>query len=145
MSANQKRDPFSGTWAFVPGESKWPGSMRTYWIQEIICAGDRVHVTERIVTASDELLTHHIDAAFDGREYVVAGSALAETIAYTRRSPSCIEGIARKAGRIIFREAVSLSTNGDRMVQTVSFATANGQPLQGTAVFHRDVTRIVQR
>lgn len=137
MSAALDPDPFSGTWVFVPGESQWPGPPPRTWVQEIACSTDRIQIVERIVSVAGEHASHSVNAGFDGREYAVVGSAVIETIAYTRPDRSRIDGVARKAGRVVFSEVIAAAAERGRLTQTIIFASPGGQPVQGIAVFHR--------
>jgi hypothetical protein len=130
-------DPFTGTWAFVPAESHWPGPPPRSWLQDITCSAERIHVVERIESATGEHTSHSVDAAFDGREYAVTGSAQVETIAYTRPERSRIDGVGRKAGRVVFSEVIAVAPERGRLTQTIVFARAGGEPVQGIAVFQR--------
>ena len=137
MRTHPQPDPFSGTWTLVPGDSQWPGPPPRVWAQDITCDADHLLVGERIVAATGEPTDHQIDARFDGHEYDVIGSALVDTIAYTRSAPLRIEGVARKSRRIVFHEIIAVSTDHRRLTQTISFADPNGQTIDATAVFER--------
>jgi hypothetical protein len=130
-------DPFTGSWVFVPDESHWPGPLPRSWLQDITCSAERIRVVERIESATGDHTSHSVDAGFDGREYAVAGSAQVETIAYTRPERSRIDGVGRKAGRVVFSEVIAVAPERGRLTQSIVFARASGEPVQGIAVFQR--------
>jgi hypothetical protein len=137
MAPHPESDPFSGSWVFVPDESHWPGPPPRSWVQDITCSAERIRVVERIESDTGEHTSHVVDAEFDGREYAVAGSAQVETIAYTRPEESRIDGVARKAGRVVFSEVIAVAPERGRLTQTIVFARTSGEPVQGIAVFKR--------
>jgi hypothetical protein len=81
---------------------------------------------------------HAIDARFDGAEYAVTGSPLVDTMAYARPAPHRIDGIARKADVVVFRETIIVSDDGETMAAMVAIQRPGGGTVESVAVFHRD-------
>ena len=76
-----KGDPFTGFWSLVPGESKLAGPMPRRWTETLDVGEDTISVREEIAGADGHTLTVTVDASFDGRDYDVTGSPLADVIA----------------------------------------------------------------
>ena len=80
----------------------------------------------------------HVQARFDGQDYEVAGSPIADKIAYTRINSHCISGIGRKSGSVSVYETVSVSADGNTLTQDFSLHMAGRVIASGIAVFERE-------
>ena len=76
------RDPFTGTWRFCAEKSDAAG-VRS-WVQWIEVVGEEIRVREEVESAAGAKANVLIEARFDGKDYPVTGSSLADAIAYTR-------------------------------------------------------------
>jgi hypothetical protein len=130
-------DPFTGDWTLDPDASRLSVPAPEEWTQAIEASAEGLRVRERIVGAAGAVTEHAIDARFDGAEYAVTGSPLVETMTYTRPGPRRIDGVARKAGVVIFRETVVVSDDGDTMAAMVAIQRPDGTTIESVAVFSR--------
>ena len=94
-----KGDPFSGFWTLVPEESKLAGPLPRRWTETLDVGNDAISVREEIAGADGRTLTVTVDASFDGRDYSVSGSPLADVIAYTRPDPRRIDAVDPASAR----------------------------------------------
>jgi hypothetical protein len=132
-----KGDPFSGFWTLVPGESKLAGPMPRRWTETLDVAEETISVKEEIAGADGRTLVVTVDGAFDGHDYRVNGSPLADVIAYTRPGPHRIDGVAKKDGRVVLTESVTVSEDGRTLTMGYVMRLPDGRDVASIAVFKR--------
>jgi hypothetical protein len=132
-----KKDPFSGFWTLVPGESKLAGPMPRRWTEMLDVGEETISVKEEIAGADGRTLVVTVDGAFDGRDYRVNGSPLADVIAYTRPGPHRIDGVAKKDGRVVLTESVTVSEDGRTLTMGYVMRLPDGRDVTSVAVFKR--------
>jgi hypothetical protein len=132
-----KGDPFSGFWTIVPGESRLAGPMPGRWTETLDVGEETIRVREEITGADGLTLTVTVDASFDGREYTVTGSPLVDVIAYTRPSRLRIDGVAKKDGRVVLTESVTVSEDGCALTMGYVMRLPDGRDVTSVAVFKR--------
>jgi hypothetical protein len=132
-----KGDPFTGFWTLVPAESKLAGSVPRRWTEMLDVDDDTISVREEIAGADGRTLTVTVDALFDGRDYDVTGSPLAEVIAYTRPARYRIDGVAKKDGRVVLTESVTVSVDGRALTMGYVMRLPDGRDVTSIAVFKR--------
>jgi hypothetical protein len=132
-----QRDLFSGNWIFSPERSKLSSATPKIWIQEIDSTIDELRVREKITTAAGSEMTVTIQARFDGKEYPVSGSAVADQIAYTRLDRCNICGTARKSGKLSLRETLTAAPDGHLLTVRYSIYDAAREVANGVAVFEK--------
>jgi hypothetical protein len=131
------RDPFSGFWALVPGESKLAGPMPRRWTETLEVGEDTISIREEITGADGRAIVVTVDAAFDGRDYSVTGSPLVDVMTYTRPSPLRIDGVGRKGGRVVLTESVTVSEDGRSLTMGYVMRLPDGRDVTSVAVFKR--------
>jgi hypothetical protein len=132
-----KGDPFSGFWTLVPGESKLAGPMPRRWTETLDVGEQTISVKEEIAGADGRTLIVTVDGAFDGRDYHVNGSPLADVIAYTRPGLHRIDGVAKKDGRVVLTESVTVSEDGRTLTMGYVVRLPDGRDVTSVAVFKR--------
>ncbi len=132
-------DPFSGFWALVPEESKLAGPLPRRWTETLDVADDTIRVREEIAGPDGQTLTVTVAAAFDGRDYRVTGSPLADVIAYTRPDRYRIDGVAKKNGRVVLTESVTASEDGRMLTMGYVTRLPDGRDVASIAVFKRQL------
>ena len=90
-----------------------------------------------MVAADGAVIEYSVEARFDGAEYPVTGSPLVETMSYTRPEPNRIDGVARKAGVVVFAETVVVSDDGETLAAMIAFRLPDGRTRESVAVFTR--------
>ena len=133
-----ERDPFTGTWRFCAEKSEAAGVRG--WVQWIEVAGDEIRVREEVESTAGTKANVLIEARFDGREYAVRGSSLADAIAYTRVDRHTIAGVGKKSGEVTLRETIT-APEDEGAVLTLSFAifSRGREVMNGVAVFEEEV------
>ncbi|MGB6667493.1 MAG: hypothetical protein WBE73_04050, partial [Candidatus Acidiferrum sp.] len=132
------RDPFTGTWRFCAEKSDAAG-VRS-WVQWIEVAGEEIRVREEVESAAGAKANVLIEARFDGKDYPVTGSSLADAIAYTRVDRHNIAGVGKKNGGVTLRETIT-APEVEGGVLTLAFAIFSGgrEAMSGVAVFENEV------
>jgi hypothetical protein len=132
-----KGDPFSGFWTLVPDESKLAGPMPRRWTETLNVGEDSISVREEIAGADGRTIVVTVDASFDGRDYHVIGSPLVDVIAYTRPSRLRIDGVAKKDGRVVLSESVTVSDDARALTMGYVMRLPDGRDVTSVAVFKR--------
>lgn len=128
---------FSGDWKLNLSKSTLPPPLPQSQVAHIELSGEGIMIREEIIDDKGQVLVIVADAKFDGRDYPVSGTPRADSVAYERVDERTIKGAAMKAGKVVVRETVVLSADGDTITGTYSFTDASGQEATATAVFDR--------
>src|SRR4051794_39861009 len=105
-------DPFTGFWTLVPEQSTLAGPIPRRWTETLQVSETSIQVREEIINADGRTAIVTVSASFDGRDYEIEGSPLADAIAYTRPDRYRIDGIAKNKGRVVLTESVTVSEDG---------------------------------
>jgi hypothetical protein len=129
-------DPFTGTWKCNFAKSTFSSPAPLRWTQHITASATDLSVREEISRTGGSTATVSVNAKFDGRDYPVDGSPVAEVMAFTRKDLQ-IAGTARRQGSVCLQETLTVSA--DHEVLTMSFAvfSAGKQLASGQAIFER--------
>lgn len=130
-------DPFSGVWELDSERSRLTGSPPRVWTQTIEATGNRVRVSEQIVLADGTAVDFSFDAGFDGADYPIAGSPVADAIAYKRLGRFRIAGTAKKSGRVSMTDVLQVSPDGKTLTMTYVIGGGSGYGTSSLAVFKR--------
>jgi hypothetical protein len=131
------QDPFTGTWAFSATRSTVTTPPPRSWIQRIRASDADVEVREEILTSDGARVTVGIQARFDGHDYPVSGSPLADAITYTRPDRYTIIGVAKKNGSVSLKETLRASTDGAVLTLSYSIHAGTQELAKGTAILER--------
>ena len=132
-----KGDPFSGFWTLVADESKLAGPLPRRWTETLDVGEDTISVREEIAGADGRTLIVTVDALFDGRDHHVTGSPLVDVIAYSRPGRLRIDGVAKKDGRVVLTESVTVSEDGRTLTMGYVMRLPDGRDVTSVAVFKR--------
>lgn len=130
-------DPFSGVWKLNVSKSILPPPVpksQTVYI-EVDAGGIRVR--EEIVSDKGERTTVTVNAKFDGKDYPITGSPLADTVSYQRVNITTIKGTAKKGGKVVANETAIVSRDGQTLTGTYSGTDPTGKPVTGIAAFEK--------
>ena len=128
-------DPFPGTWIFIPAKSKMNGPSVQHWVQYIDVSDRVIRVREDLTAGRHASVS--LEAKLDGKDYSVAGSSLADTIAYQRTDSHHLAGVGKKNGNVALRETITVAPDNSTM--TLNFAIFSGEKevTNGVAFFER--------
>jgi len=136
-------DPFSGFWTLVPEDSKLAGPVPRRWTETLDVGADTISVREEITGADGRTLTVTVNAVFDGRDYDVTGSPLCDVISYTRPERNRIDGIAKKGGRVVLTESVTVSKD-QALTMGYVMRLPDGREVTSVAVFRLVRTSLIR-
>ena len=106
------------------------------WTQHITASPTHLTLREEIARSAATSAVVSVTAKFDGKNYPVHGSPVAEVISYTRNG-SEIVGTAHCAGAVCLRETLVVSTDGLTLTMRYSIFSADKEVASGIAVFDR--------
>lgn len=132
-----KLDPFTGTWTFQPAKSKMNAPGVQHWVQHITVSGDVIRVHEDVISSAGKHADVHIEAKFDGKDYPVTGSSLADAIAYQRVDAHSIRGTGKKNGTVSLHETIVLTPDGASLTLVFSIFSGEKEVANGVAVFEK--------
>ena len=132
-------EPFTGTWKFNPLRSQLSTPLPQSWVQEIVVARDEIVVHENIVRFNGPRTVVRIWARFDGTDYPVNDSAVADFMAYTRVNSHSLSATGKKNGVVALTETLTVSDDGRTLTLIYSIQTGASQVARGIAVFEKEV------
>jgi hypothetical protein len=132
----EKQDAFTGMWVFNAERSKLSTPSPKRWVQRIEATAHKLDVVEEILSqdGSNSVVTIH--AMFDGEDYPVVGSPVADVFSY-RWDGRRIVGTAKKNGAISIRETVVAADDEPIMTLSYSIFVGTKEVAVGVAVFDR--------
>jgi hypothetical protein len=107
------------------------------WTETLDVGEDSISVREEIAGADGRTIVVTVAASFDGLDHRVTGSPLVDVIAYTRPSRLRIDGVAKKDGRVVLTESVTVSDDGRTLTMGYVMRLADGRDVTSVAVFKR--------
>src|SRR5512136_2806139 len=120
------QDPFSGEWSLNLAKSKLPPPLPKSQIVRVDADASRIRITEEVITDTGEHMFISVDAGFDGKDYPVKGSPVADSVAYRRVDRHTIKGVGKKAGKVVMRETVVVGPDGQTMTGTYTETDPSG-------------------
>ena len=130
-------DPFSGVWRLNIAKSKIAPPVPRSHTSTIDADAEGVRVREEIVNENGEQVTVTFEAKFDGKDYPVTGSVLADTVAFRRIDPHTITAVVKKGGKVVLSETEAVSKDGKILSGTYSATDASGKTITGVAVLEK--------
>ena len=130
-------DPFSGVWKLNLEKSKIAPPVPRSHVSIIQADANGVRVREEIVSDKGEQITVTFEAKFDGKDYAVTGSVLADTVAMTRVDSHTIKAVVKKDGKVVLRETEVVSKDGKTLGGEYMATDSEGKPMTGTAVLDK--------
>lgn len=138
LSAQKTRDPRTGTWrlnvaksTYKPGPAPKSQTVRV----EPSGQGERVR-SEAINTNGTRVITEYT-AAFDGTDYPLKGSPVANTVSLKRIDARITERVDKKDGHVVLVYKRVVSDDGKTMTVTINGVNAQGQQVSNVVVFER--------
>jgi hypothetical protein len=120
-------DPFTGTWQLNLAKSKLSPPVPRSVVSYIECGGKSASVREDIVDATGQRQTATVKAAFDGKDYPIVGSPLADAVSYQRIDSHTLKGTRKKGGKVPVYETVVVSPDGKTMIAVSGAGLENGR------------------
>jgi hypothetical protein len=136
--AAQSKDPKIGTWKLNVEKSKFsPGPAYKSLTVTFEPAGKGVKVTTSGVNADGSAAATEYTANYDGKDYPLKGSAMADTVSLKRVNSLTTTRTDKKDGKVVSQFKNAVAKNGKTYTVTIKGKTPKGEPLNNTLVFEK--------
>jgi len=126
-----------GTWKYNAAKSKFdPGPAYKSRNVKVEAAGEGIKVAVEGVMADGKADAYSYTVNYDGKDYPITGSALADTIAYKKIDENTIEGTSKKGGQVVVSTTVVVAKDGKTMTVTTKGKSDKG-PFTNVVVYDR--------
>jgi len=136
--AAQGGDPRIGTWKLNVAKSKYsPGPPPQSQTLKIEPSGQGEKVTSEVANADGTSTTTVYTANFDGKDYPLTGSPIADMVSLKRIDARTTERTDKKGGTVAQTIRRVVSADGKTMNVTVKGKNAQGQAVTNVVVFEK--------
>ena len=136
LAVAQTSDPLTGTWRLNVAQSKYesaaPPKSQTTTLQGV---DGGLHERVERLNADGTTTRWEVTAKYDGRDYPVTGDPSRDTVAMTRRDPTTVDIVNKKAGVVVTRMRIVVAPDGRTRTNTVT--DPSGQKTTAVLVFDR--------
>ena len=134
----QASDPRMGTWKLNVAKSKYsPGPAPRSMTLKVEPSSQGEKVTAEFVNADGTRTASVYTAKFDGKDYPLTGSAVADTVSLKRIDARTTDRTDKKGGKVVQTLKRVVSEDGKTMTVTVKGMTAQGQAVNNVVVFDK--------
>lgn len=134
----QTRDPRTGNWQLNVAKSSYkPGPAPKSQTLRVEPSGQGERVRSEAINPNGTRVVTEYTAAFDGTDYPLKGSPVANTVSLKRIDARTTERIDKKDGHIVLVYKRVVSDDGKTMTVTVNGVNAQGQQVSNVVVFER--------
>ena len=134
----QGSDPRIGTWKLNVAKSKYsPGPPPQSQTLKVEPSGQGEKITSEVVNADGTRTTTQYTANFDGKDYPLTGSQVADTVSLKRIDARTTERTDKKGGTVAVTIRRVVSADGKTMTATVKGKNAQGQEMSNVVVFEK--------
>ena len=133
-----KPDPFFGTWALIPDQSRYEfGPPPAGGVYQITANETGYTFTMHWTTADGQAMNAAYDAIPDGQQHPYENTAVADAVSLTRVSERQLDSASFKGGQQIAYASRVLSADRQQMTVTQSGQTPDGTSFNNLAVYQR--------
>lgn len=134
----QKRDPRTGTWILNLAKSTYkPGPAPKSQTVRIEPSGQGERVRSEALNTNGTRVVTEYTAAFDGTDYPIKGSPVANTVTLKRIDERTTERYDKKDGHVMLVYRRVVSPDGKTMTVTINGVNAQGQQVSNVVVFDK--------
>jgi hypothetical protein len=132
-------DPRSlGTWKLNVAKSKFsPGPAPKSLTVKFEKAGQGVKLTTEGVGADGKPSATSYTANYDGKDYPLTGSPIADTVALRKVDANTVERTDKKAGKVVQTLTRVIAKDGKSFTVTVKGTTPKGEPVNNVLLFDK--------
>jgi hypothetical protein len=136
--SGQTRDPRTGTWVLNVAKSTYkPGPPPKTQTVRVEPSGQGEHVRSEALNSNGTKVVTEYTAAYDGTDYPLKGSLVANTVMLKRIDSNTTERFDKKDGQLMLVYRRVVSPDGKVMTVTVQGVNAQGQQVNNTVVFEK--------
>jgi hypothetical protein len=137
----QTRDPRTGTWVLNVAKSSYkPGPAPKSQTVRIEPSGQGEHVRSEALNTNGTRVVTEYTAAYDGTDYPLKGSLVANTVMLKRIDANTTERFDKKDGQVVLVYRRVVSPGGKTMTVTIQGVNAQGQQVNNVVVFEKKTT-----
>ena len=134
--STQAADPRVGTWKLNVAKSTYsPGPAPKSATTKIESAGDGEKITADGVRGDDTPIRVEYTAQYDGKDYPITGSPMADTVSLKRLDANTTERTDKMDGKVTQTVTRTVSSDGKTMTVTYKGTNAKGQPINNVGVY----------
>jgi hypothetical protein len=134
----QGTDPRIGTWKLNGAKSKYsPGPAPQSLTLKVEAAGKGEKVTAEFVDADGTHRTTEYTANYDGKEYPLTGSQIADKVSLKRIDARTTERTDKKDGKVAQTLRRVVARDGKTMTVTTKGTNAKGEAVNNIALFEK--------
>lgn len=134
----QADNPMVGTWKLNVAKSTYnPGPAPKSLTAKIEAAGDGEKLTADGVRGDDTIIRVEYTAQYDGKDYPITGSPIADTVSLKRLDANTTERTDKKGGKVVQTLTRKLSSDGKTATVTYKGTDAQGRPFNNVGVFEK--------
>ena len=134
----QAADPLVGTWKLNVAKSTYsPGPAPKSLTAKIEAAGEGEKLTADGVRGDDTPIRVEYTAQYDGKDYPISGSPMADTVSLKRLDANTTERTDKKGGKVVQTLTRKLSSDGKTLTVTIKGTDAEGRPINNLAMFEK--------
>ena len=134
----QAADPLVGTWKLNVAKSTYsPGPAPKSITAKIEAAGKGEKLTADGVRGDDTPIRVEYTAQYDGKDYPISGSPMADTVSLKRLDANTTERTDKKGGKVVQTLTRKLSSDGKTLTVTIKGTDAEGRPINNLAMFEK--------
>jgi len=138
INLSAQADPRIGTWKLNAAKSKYnPGPPPQSLAVKVEPAGQGEKTTAEFVNADGTRTTTVYTAGFDGKDYPLTGSQIANTVALKRVDARTTVRTDKKEGKVVQTLTRVVAQDGKTMTVTVKGTNAQGQAVNNVVVFDK--------
>ena len=135
----QASDPRMGTWKLNLAKSQYsPGPAPQALTVKVEPSGQGEKATAEFVNADGTRTTTQYTANFDGKDYPLTGSRMADTVSLARIDASTTDRTDKKGGTVAQTLRRVVSQDGKTMTVTTKGTNAQGQAVNNVSVFEKE-------
>lgn len=134
----QAPDPRVGSWTLNVAKSKYsPGPGPKSQTLKVEAVGQGEKVTSESVTSDGTRVTQQYTANYDGKDYPITGSPVADTVSLRRIDSHTTERTDKRGGKVVQTLHRVVSKDGKTLTTTTKGTNPQGQPVNNVAVFEK--------
>jgi hypothetical protein len=128
-----------GTWKLNPAKSKYsPGPGPKSLVVKFEASGkDGVKLTSDGVSADGKKSSGSYTAKYDGKDYPLTGSPVADTVSLRRIDANTMERTDKKNGKVVQTLTRTMAKDGKSFTVAVKGTNPKGQPISNLMVFEK--------
>lgn len=134
----QTSDPRIGNWKLNVAKSKYdPGPAPKSLTLKVEVVGQGEKVTAEFVNADGSRTTTVYTGNFDGKDYPITGSQLADMVSLKRIDAQTTERTDKKGGKVVQTLRRVVAKDGKTMTVTTKGTNAQGKAINNVALFEK--------